>query len=81
MLNLAVGRDADAHAIEIIDVLGPTIQFLSSDERENDPCIMRSIIPPGVTIPLPSHPEPEASIAIAGRIEGLKNRPEISNGP
>src|ERR1700676_1549260 len=64
-----VARGVDA---EIIDVLGPTIEFLSSQERENDPCIMRGIIPPGVTIPLHSHPEPETFIAISGRIEGLK---------
>jgi quercetin dioxygenase-like cupin family protein len=63
---------ADGGAIEVIDVLGPTIQFLSSCEGENDPCVMRSIIPPGVTIPLHSHPEPETSVAISGRIEGLK---------
>jgi quercetin dioxygenase-like cupin family protein len=72
MSNLAMDKDVDARAIEVIDVLGPTIQFLSSDERENDPCIMRSIIPPGVTVPLHSHPEPETFIALSGRIEGLK---------
>jgi quercetin dioxygenase-like cupin family protein len=67
-----VVRRVDAGTIEVIDVLGPTIEFLSSDEGENDPCVMRGIIPPGVTVPLHSHPEPETLIAISGRLEGLK---------
>lgn len=76
MSNLVIGRDVarhdDARPLEIFNVFGPMIQFLSSDERECDPCIMRSIIPPGVTVPLHSHPEPETFITIAGQIEGLK---------
>jgi quercetin dioxygenase-like cupin family protein len=72
MMDKEVARRVDADAIQILDVLGPTIQFLSSGERENDPCIMRSIIPPGVTVPLHSHPEPETFIALSGRIEAVK---------
>jgi quercetin dioxygenase-like cupin family protein len=76
MSNLVMDKDVtglvDARAIEVIDVLGPTIKFLSSDEGEHDPCVMRSVVPPGVTVPLHSHPEPETFILVAGRIEGLK---------
>ena len=80
-----VARRVGARTTEVLDVLGPTIQFLSSDEREHDPCIMRSIVPPGVTVPLHSHPEPETFIALAGRIEALKesagNFEWVSIGP
>ena len=76
MSKLATDRDGArpvaAAVNEIIDVLGPTIQFVSSDEGENDPCIMRSVLPPGVTVPLHSHPEPETFIVLSGRIEALK---------
>jgi quercetin dioxygenase-like cupin family protein len=72
VMDRNVARLVDTRGIETIDVLGPTIQFLSADEGDNDPCVMRAIIPPGVMVPLHSHPEPETFIAISGRIEGLR---------
>lgn len=62
----------DLGSIETIDVLGPTVQFLSAAEPDNEPCVMRGIIPPGVAVPLHSHPGPETFIAISGRVEGLR---------
>jgi quercetin dioxygenase-like cupin family protein len=72
VIDRKVAGLVDRQTIETIDVLGPTIQFLSSDERDNEPCVMRGIIPPGVAVPLHSHAEPETFIAISGRIEGLR---------
>jgi quercetin dioxygenase-like cupin family protein len=57
--------------VEAIDVLGPTIQFLTSPEDQGAPCIMRGTIPPGVSIPLHSHADPETFFMIAGTVEGL----------
>jgi hypothetical protein len=33
---------------------------------------MRGTVPPGVVIPLRSHPDPETFVQIAGDIEGLR---------
>ncbi|MBR0692404.1 cupin domain-containing protein [Bradyrhizobium lablabi] len=65
-------RLVDLRTVQAIDVIGPSIQFLSTEERDNDPCIIRAVLPPGVVIPLHSHVEPETFIGISGRAEGLK---------
>jgi quercetin dioxygenase-like cupin family protein len=65
----------DLHAAETLDVLGPTVQILTpptGDDRS--PCLIRGTIPPGVSVPLHSHAEPETFLAISGRIEGLTER-------
>jgi quercetin dioxygenase-like cupin family protein len=62
----------DDQASAVIDVLGPTVQFLTfPGEGHAMPCIMRGTIPPGVAIPLHSHPDPETFLVIAGEVEGL----------
>lgn len=62
----------DLDTVETITVLGPTIQFLTQPAEIGDsPCVMRGTIPPGVVIPMHSHPDPETFIAIAGEAEGL----------
>jgi quercetin dioxygenase-like cupin family protein len=55
----------------ILDVMGPTIQFLRGPGDDGTPCIMRGTIPPGVIVPLHSHPDPEAFVMIAGELEAL----------
>ena len=57
--------------LETIDVLGPTIQFLTPPDAKDAPCIMRGTIPPGISIPLHSHPDPETFLMISGTVEGL----------
>jgi hypothetical protein len=63
MLDKARTRVAhlvDLRDAETIDVLGPTIQFLTPPgPSDDDPCVMRGIIPPGVPVPLHSHRDPE----------------------
>jgi hypothetical protein len=77
-----VTREAVAHLVEperfeILDVMGPTIQFLTSPEADDLwPCVMRGTIPPGVDIPLHSHRDPETFVAISGEVEGLVDAPE-----
>lgn len=55
---------------EIVDVMGPTIEFLTHPD-EGDPCIMRGTILPGVIVPLHSHADPETFLPTAGEVEGL----------
>ncbi|MGV9801594.1 cupin domain-containing protein [Mycobacterium sp. NPDC003449] len=49
--------------LEAVDVLGPTLEFMTSN---NDFCIMRGVIPPGVTVPLHSHPDAEDFFILTG---------------
>lgn len=70
-----------AHPIEpdpsaTIDVLGPTIQFVTAPTQSDAPCVMLGTIPPGVSIPLHSHGDPETFVMIAGSVEGLVYRAE-----
>ena len=62
----------DSRSVEILDVMGPTIQLLTLPEPGvAAPCLMRGTIPPGVFVPLHSHPDPETFVAISGDVEGL----------
>ena len=61
----------DPAQLETINVLGPTIQFLTQPEELNAPCIMRGTIPAGVSVPLHSHADPETFLMISGSVEGL----------
>jgi quercetin dioxygenase-like cupin family protein len=56
-----------------IDVFGPLAQFLNTPEQSgNNFSIMKAIIPPGVAIPLHSHPDPEALLLLEGSLEFLQ---------
>ena len=66
-----IAHRIDPDRVEIMNVLGPTIQFLTSPEDASAPCIMRGTIPPGVAIPMHSHADPETFMAIFGPVEGL----------
>jgi quercetin dioxygenase-like cupin family protein len=76
MLDTALRKRAahlvDLRDAETINILGPTIQFLTLPEADdNDPCVMRGTIPPGVPVPLHSHRDPETFLMISGEVEGL----------
>ena len=56
-----------------LDVFGPTLEFLTSpQEAHNDFCVMRGVIPPGVIVPLHSHPDTEDFFIISGEVQALK---------
>jgi quercetin dioxygenase-like cupin family protein len=61
---------------ETFDVLGPTIQFVTSPNETNAPCVIRGTIPPGVSIPLHSHEDPETFVLLSGTVEALVCRDE-----
>ncbi len=58
-------------SLERLDVLGPTIQFVTDPAEEGAPCIMRGTIPAGVSIPLHSHADPETFLPLSGQFRGL----------
>jgi quercetin dioxygenase-like cupin family protein len=52
---------------QALDVFGPTIEFLTSPHETNDQfCVMRAIVPPGVTVPMHSHDDTEDFFILAG---------------
>lgn len=81
-MSNAMSDQRVAHLVElssapILDAMGPTIQFLTRpDEEGGAPCVMRGTIPPGVIVPLHSHPDPETFLMISGELEGLTHPAE-----
>jgi quercetin dioxygenase-like cupin family protein len=61
----------------VLELFGPTLEFLTSSEDEhNDFCVLRGTIPPGVSVPLHSHPDTEDFLVISGVVEGLRRDTE-----
>ena len=57
----------------IVEFFGPTVEFLTSPEDEhNNFCVLKATIPPGVSVPLHSHPDKEDFFIISGSVEGLR---------
>ena len=57
-----------------IDVLGPTIEFLTPPLHQDAYCVLRGIIPAGVTVPLHSHPDAESFLVVSGCAQALSER-------
>jgi len=60
--------------LDAVNVLGPTIEYVTEPANDDGPCLMIGTIPPGVVVPIHSHDEPETFIPISGRILGLAYR-------
>jgi hypothetical protein len=61
---------------KVIDIFGPTVEFLTSPEdARGDFCVMRGVIPPGVSVPLHSHDETESFFVISGTKQVLMPGP------
>jgi quercetin dioxygenase-like cupin family protein len=55
-----------------LDVLGPTIEILTSpSERDAVYCVIKGVIPPGVSVPLHSHADPESFFVASGSAQIL----------
>jgi quercetin dioxygenase-like cupin family protein len=56
----------------VLDVFGPTIQFLTTPEEAGESlCVMEGIIPPSRFIPLHAHPDVECFRILSGQLEVL----------
>jgi quercetin dioxygenase-like cupin family protein len=56
----------------LLDVFGPTVEFLTvPDESEAIYSVMIGTIPPGVAVPLHSHPDVESFFMLSGAVEVL----------
>ena len=61
-----------------LDVLGPTVEFLTSPAAAHDDfCVMRGVIPPGVVVPLHSHDATEVFFVLSGAKQVLT----LGSGP
>ena len=61
-----------------LDVLGPTVEFLTSPvAAHHDFCVMRGMIPPGVAVPLHSHDATEVFFVLSGTKQVLT----LGSGP
>jgi mannose-6-phosphate isomerase-like protein (cupin superfamily) len=67
------GHLVDPSAVPMLDVLGPTIRYLTPpDGDDRQPCVMEGRVPGGVVVPLHSHPDPETFVVMSGRLDGLR---------
>jgi quercetin dioxygenase-like cupin family protein len=70
--GVLIARRVAANALETINVIGPSIEFLTPlEERDDAPCLMRGTIPPGVAVPLHSHADSETFLQVSGEVEAL----------
>src|SRR4051795_7410419 len=70
--GVRVARRVAASTSETVDVMGPSIRFLTPlEEGDDTPCLMRGTIPPGVAVPLHSHADSETFLQVSGEIEAL----------
>jgi quercetin dioxygenase-like cupin family protein len=59
----------------ILDVLGPTVEFLTPPpEKADEYCVMKGTIPPGISVPLHSHPYSESFFVLSGSAQTLLER-------
>jgi quercetin dioxygenase-like cupin family protein len=59
----------------VLDVFGPTLEFLvKPGEGEGTYCLMTGTIPPGVSVPLHSHPDTESFFLVSGAAQVISQR-------
>jgi quercetin dioxygenase-like cupin family protein len=56
---------------DVFDLFGATVQFLTDDCAEEELCLLRGTIPPGVSVPIHSHFENETFYVLSGEIQVL----------
>ena len=55
----------------VLDLLGPTVEFITSPDGPQDFCVLKGTIPPGVAVPLHSHDDAEAFFVLSGTQQAL----------
>jgi quercetin dioxygenase-like cupin family protein len=60
-------RIAEGTARDAFEVFGPKVEFVTwNDDEHGQFCVMRAVIPPGVTVPLHHHPDAEDFLILSG---------------
>ena len=69
-------RIADTPVGPALDVFGPTIEFLTQPTgKDEQPCVLRGVVPAGITVPMHSHDDAEDFYIVAGTQEVLTQHP------
>ncbi|HWP91435.1 MAG TPA: hypothetical protein VNN20_04460 [Thermodesulfobacteriota bacterium] len=56
----------------VLDVFGPTVEFLTPpSEADAVYCVMKGTVPPGVSVPIHSHPDDESFFILSGTTQIL----------
>jgi quercetin dioxygenase-like cupin family protein len=67
------GSNKKSHVV--LDVLGATVEFLVlPSDCEGGYCVIKGIIPPGIFVPLHSHPDDESFFLLSGNVQALVQR-------
>lgn len=62
-------------AHSVLDVFGPTVEFLIlPEEPDAGYCVMIGTVPPGVSVPLHSHPDAESFYILSGSVRTIDQR-------
>jgi anti-sigma factor ChrR (cupin superfamily) len=62
-------RIAEGTPGQVLDMFGSTVEFVSwPSDPHGDFCVMRGVVPPGVTVPLHSHDDAEDFLILAGTL-------------
>jgi uncharacterized RmlC-like cupin family protein len=65
----------DGGTYGVLDVLGPTIEFLTSpQDLDAIYCMMLGTIPPCLSVPLPSHADVESFYVLSGKVQVLSQQ-------
>jgi quercetin dioxygenase-like cupin family protein len=72
-IEISHGRDKQSRIV--LDVLGPTVEFLVlPSETAAGYCVLKGTIPPGISVPLHSHPDDESFFLLSGSVQSLEHR-------
>jgi quercetin dioxygenase-like cupin family protein len=62
-------------AYGVLSVLGPTVEFYTSPAQDDAVySVFRGTLPPGISVPLHSHPDDESFLLLSGTVQGITAR-------
>ena len=61
-----VRQVADGTPGQALDLLGPVAEFVTEPEPQGSFCVLRGVLPPGMTVPLHSHDDAEDFLVLTG---------------
>ena len=71
-----VRRVADGTPGQALDMLGPTVEFVTEPDAEGGFCVLRGVLPPGMTVPMHSHDDAEDFLVLTGTHQVLLQGPD-----
>jgi quercetin dioxygenase-like cupin family protein len=59
-------RVAEGTPNQALDMPGPAVEFLTGPDPQGSFCVMRGVLPPGITVPVHSHDDAEDFLVLTG---------------